>query len=355
MKRRRKFILTLPGSYLEALAPLVLVVLIFLMYHFMTRALVSCGPEWGTGCQPVNVTQFFKENGLCCLAPAGALKGEVMQGRFLWLFMTGLNFLACFATVAAGIYIVAKVLAGRPRRYQLGFAGSLALLTLLALFFFLGRDDNISRLVDCPTGYETERLVNQYLACTATTEMPSVIAVSNWTIALSYTAAFLLVLLSGAILWPVPSQLQRAEKEKAISERIKLSRVLLYTGMLQLVISTLRLNAAFRWSQSFLPPAANNPASKALEHLAATLGSTEAATYTLILVAIYLPALFILRNRACTLINHEECPTPPAREKWLQERGLSISISAYVPRLAAILAPLLAGPLGDMVARFLNS
>ncbi|MBD0327371.1 MAG: hypothetical protein ICV68_13120, partial [Pyrinomonadaceae bacterium] len=84
----------------------------------------------------------------------------------------------------------------------------------------------------CSADNTNERLVNQFLACTATIEMPSVIAVSNWIITLSYLSAFLLVLYSTAILWPVDKERQLTESE--ISERIKLLRILLYTGMVEL-------------------------------------------------------------------------------------------------------------------------
>ncbi|MBD0325044.1 MAG: hypothetical protein ICV68_01355, partial [Pyrinomonadaceae bacterium] len=130
------------------------------------------------------------------------------------------------------------------------------------------------------------------------------------------------------------------------------------TGMVELVISTLRLNASFNWAISFLPVDNKNPASgpmvKAVENLATTLSFMEAATYTLILVAVYVPAFLILRSRACKLITGAEYSTAPAREKWLQERGLVISVASYVPRIVALLAPLLAGPLGDTVLRFIR-
>lgn len=43
--------------------------------------------------------------------------------------------------------------------------------------------------------------------------------------------------------------------------------------------------------------------------------------------------------------------TPPQREEWMREQGLSASFSHHLPRVAAILGPLLAGPLGDLLGR----
>jgi hypothetical protein len=356
MKLLRNFTTAQLGGYLEALAPLLLTLLIFVMYDMLIDALVLCGSTLAAGCQAINITQLLKDNNLCCFNTAGAVKATVIQGRFLWLFTVGLNILACVGTVMIGVYIVWNVIAGRSRRYQQAFAGSMILLTLLAFVLFLSREPNINSLVRCSADYTNNRLVNQFLACTATIELPSVIAVSNWIIALSYTSAFLLVLLSSAILWPVEKERQTSEAE--ISKRTKLLRVLLYTGMVQLVTSTLRLSTTFHWATSFLPLDDKNPASgpliKAVVGLATTLTYIEAATYTLILVAVYLPAILILRSRACKLITSDEFQAEPAREKWLQERGLALSISVYIPRLVALLAPLLAGPMSDMVMRFIQ-
>jgi hypothetical protein len=43
--------------------------------------------------------------------------------------------------------------------------------------------------------------------------------------------------------------------------------------------------------------------------------------------------------------------TQEEREKWLRSEGLLMSHSEYLPRVVAILAPLLAGPLGDLLGR----
>jgi hypothetical protein len=82
--------------------------------------------------------------------------------------------------------------------------------------------------------------------------------------------------------------------------------------------------------------------------------SVQAMINTLILVAVYLPAAFVLRRRAERLADEkfgEGKGTLPEREKWMQNRGLALSTSEYLPRVAALLAPLLAGPIGDLIGK----
>ncbi|MBD0327370.1 MAG: hypothetical protein ICV68_13115 [Pyrinomonadaceae bacterium] len=144
MKLLRQFTLTRLGGYLTALAPFLLVVLIFVMYDLLIKALVLCGSTWAAGCQAVNITQLLRENNLCCLGAVGAAKATVIQGRFLWLFMVGLNILACLGTITVGVYIIWRLLEGRSRRFRQVFAGSMILLALLAFAVFLFRDSNLN-------------------------------------------------------------------------------------------------------------------------------------------------------------------------------------------------------------------
>jgi hypothetical protein len=67
--------------------------------------------------------------------------------------------------------------------------------------------------------------------------------------------------------------------------------------------------------------------------------------------------MFVLRRRAQAHMEAEATERPadfdtlPKREKWFTERGLDISFSGIFPRLAAILGPLMAGPLADLLGR----
>lgn len=60
----------------------------------------------------------------------------------------------------------------------------------------------------------------------------------------------------------------------------------------------------------------------------------------------YFPAVLLLRARANELA---DLAKPEAPDAWLTENGLGVSVSAWLPRIVAILAPLMAGPFVDIL------
>jgi hypothetical protein len=55
----------------------------------------------------------------------------------------------------------------------------------------------------------------------------------------------------------------------------------------------------------------------------------------------YFPAVLLLRARANELA---ELVEPQAPDTFLTQNGLTLSVSAWLPRIVAILSPLMAGP-----------
>lgn len=157
----------------------------------------------------------------------------------------------------------------------------------------------------------------------------------------------LILLLSGcATLWPTGKK--AVEAVGVIAERMRLLRMLLYAGMVALVAAVLRLDATFRWAVSPLPK--DNEYVKLIESITASSLSAEAAAYTLLLAAIYVPAALVLRRRARNLITKEQGYTHALGDEWLEKHGLNVegSLRAVWPKLAAILAPLAVGSAGEL-------
>jgi hypothetical protein len=157
----------------------------------------------------------------------------------------------------------------------------------------------------------------------------------------------LVMLLAGcAALWPVRKVPVDAAVE--IAERMRLLRLLLYAGMVALVVAVLRLDATFRWALSPLPK--DDAAVKLIESITASVVSAEAAAYTLLLAAMYVPASLVLRRRARMLITREKGYTQAMGDEWLEKHGMNVegSLRMLWPKLAAILAPLVVGSAGEL-------
>ncbi len=165
------------------------------------------------------------------------------------------------------------------------------------------------------------------------------------------------VLASCAALWPVAKPCAEAVAE--IARRMSYLRALLYVGMIALVASVLRLTALFHWALSFLP--SDDRAAPLVARVTSNVTSGEAAAYTLLLAAIYVPAALVLRHRALSLVPPKEKRVRKSKDgkeertlsgdEWLEENGLSVTGSPkeILPKPAAILAPLLVGSVGDLL------
>ena len=76
------------------------------------------------------------------------------------------------------------------------------------------------------------------------------------------------------------------------------------------------------------------------------------ATFSLVVIAAYVPAGWLLLSRARQTLRNEM--SEDELEKWLQEYSLTVAPKHQLSRLAVILAPMLAGPVGGMISRALS-
>jgi hypothetical protein len=113
-----------------------------------------------------------------------------------------------------------------------------------------------------------------------------------------------------------------------------------------LVIGVFRLSVMLNWGAGFFAP--ESAAAKTFASLNPSIVTLMGAYYTLILTAIYLPPAILLRYRARLLASAQP---PEEQEDFLEKHGLTLSFTDYLPRILAILGPLMAGPIGDLLGR----
>jgi hypothetical protein len=132
-------------------------------------------------------------------------------------------------------------------------------------------------------------------------------------------------------------------------------RSVLYAGALGLVTVYLQLQAMFAIPEALLGTGvdpANNPDLQELKNLAEGLGIFWGSTLTLLLAAAYVPASVILRQRSLKLARQENPQALPAHiDTWMKDRGLMESWTTQLAKVAAMLAPLLSGPLATFAAK----
>lgn len=70
--------------------------------------------------------------------------------------------------------------------------------------------------------------------------------------------------------------------------------------------------------------------------------------FTFMIAAFFLPAIWRLRRLANRCLMNAGTP-PDERAEWLDAHGLSLRATSHLPQLAAMLAPLLAGPFSSVI------
>lgn len=326
---------------------------IIFTYLLLTGLLINNCRGVDENCAPPRIEGYLKAHSLC--APAVPLPideaARFWPSRFMWVFSTGVLLLTNMLCVAVSLYMIWNSFGGnsadRPqaRHYSRGAGHAAVGVTLLLsglLVWFLW-------WAAPPPVFMPQ--MHELLGCTAKADLPFVIELAYWTNVAGLAVTLCLVAASCAILAP-PRRGRHGALE--LAARMDRLRVLLYSGTLALVTAVLRVNVTTQWALSYLAPESDKDkvrvvATKVIGELASAFTTTQAASNTLLLAAVYVPAFLVLRGRAARLADGRM--PPPAREKWLKERGLSFSFSEYVPRIVAILGPLLAGPLGELLGR----
>jgi hypothetical protein len=129
-------------------------------------------------------------------------------------------------------------------------------------------------------------------------------------------------------------------------EQMQDLRTVLYFGTVLLIVGVLRMSAVTQWTLAFIPPDATDAA----KSFYLTLSSVTGGFNSMILAAVYLPAAYILQRRA-QLLAKELSLSPEEKEKIMGSKESTFSIKESLPKILAILGPLLAGPIGDLFTK----
>jgi hypothetical protein len=121
-----------------------------------------------------------------------------------------------------------------------------------------------------------------------------------------------------------------------LTRRISWGRWQLYVGTVLLVAGVMEVGGFHRLPTPYLSP----EDAKAVDAIASMTSLSVGTVLTLMLLAIYGPAALVLRMRVMAVAARENPKDPDA---WIREHGLESSLPQHLTRLAAVLAPLLAG------------
>lgn len=254
--------------------------------------------------------------------------GQVFTGRMNWLFLS-----VAYLIVSLVGAVVAGAIIHRPvkRKHARWPLIAITFGAVIALVLFLLPELHMPLLL-------------RLLPTTLEKDISNITSVIDGTNSFGFAAAFLLTLATAAVLWEVARPRNSLDD---LARAMKQLRVVLYVGTVMLVIGMLFERCLFQWSLAFL--SREEQPQKIAQSFFAGIVAVDGGFYTMLLAAVYLPAALIVRART------EQLAALPAEEsdraKTLKEHGLDFSFSEALPRLLAILAPLLAGPIGELFGR----
>lgn len=144
------------------------------------------------------------------------------------------------------------------------------------------------------------------------------------------------------------------EKLEDIAKRRMRLHWILYVGSLLMVFGTLTHHFLHSWQLQILSTASHHQElARAIEQLAQAGTAMTGFRFSLMLIALYVPAMLVFGVRIQQKL--KSTATTPEEEQTLVEKlGLSFTLKSALPRLMALLAPLLAEPAISSLAEILN-
>lgn len=332
---------------LIAAIPLILVALLVTAFNHAVKTYIRCE---GGDCAPVahNLNNILAPDDSTTREPAPNDTSEdqrkkklkthersaaIYSGRITWVFFRLAYIIICLTALAVACGVTYNSFADE------GKLAIISVLAVVALSVALSR-----HLLNHPEKYMSvfaplfEMTIEKDLRNIA----ESMIQVNSF----GFAVVLSVVLATCAILYSPINKTYPAGL-KQLSTKMNYLQLILYVGTVMLIVGVLLIRCMYQWSLAFM--LRDEQALKIAESFFSNLLAAEGGFFTLILASVYLPAALILRRRADSLI----CLAGenPDKEKLLKDYNLTFSFAESLPKIIAILSPLLAGPVGELFGR----
>jgi hypothetical protein len=266
------------------------------------------------------------------------------SGRAMFIFLANLYFLVCLIAAGFSLYIIYNSLKEsvffawkKDVLYAAAITLAVAACTLLAAVLLYKNSDLYLTVFQ----FLLERGI--------TKDLPQAEWLLRFVNSFGFAVCVMLYLTTTAVLF---SPIKRSNPEGLVeaSQKMKYLRTILYLGTLILVIGMLLIRAVHQWALAYMPR--SEAAIKTAETFFSNLLAMDGGFFTMLLAAAYLPSAFIVRWQAEQINNLPTADTD--KEKELQKYHLTFSFTESLPKIIAILGPILAGPIGELFTKLIK-
>ncbi len=256
------------------------------------------------------------------------------SGRMIWFFFEEIFLYVCIGSLGIASVLISQLVPQRRIMWAFGVI-ALSLSFIVGLFFYSHPQIHMAIFL-------------AIFVKAITPDLPAISDITNRLNSLGNAALFALLIAICATLLPSQDESIDASSAaglKGLSTRMKYLRIILYTGTILLVTAILLKKSIYEWSLAYIYP--QDDAMETARNFVASLLTLDGSFYTLVLAAAYFPAALVLQRRSQVLVGLSLDETE--QEVKLKEYGMNFSLKESLPRILAILGPLLTGPVAEFL------
>lgn len=312
---------------LPDLLPLLVPVVVFITFFVFYNRFLFCSKE--NPCTPLTAAEITAG-----ISNLDQTRAAIYVARASWTLINGVHVLACLAAIVTAGIVIYRALPkpdySRSKKWMLISIVVVAAadISILVAIWTLGDVSSPAQTLSHSTVGQMIPWFNRY---------------NRLLDALSFTGTLAMAVAACATIWKWNAA---DETEAQLKQRVNLLKPILYVSAATLAIAVFRISATHGWAASYLPPESN--IGKSVASLVSGIVASMGTLFTLLVAGIFVPAAVVLRARIRDLATREQPKDP---DGWLASHGLALSFSQSVRGVLALLTPLLAGPVGELIAQ----
>jgi hypothetical protein len=265
-----------------------------------------------------------------------------LRARYVWLAAALLNIIVPIVAIILSIATIRSYVKGAKLVWTVVIGLLLCVGNLGYLFYSAETKNALYQLV---FGFTYDMLTRSgALSSMLLLHVYMIIALIN--VLAAITPILLLLAVCGILALP---QLTRNYDPMDLAQRMRRLKEIIYVGSAFLVIGILHMSMWLNWSSSLV---SDPELSSGFSNLAWSVSAYWGVAFTLVLALTYVPSTVYLQIKARELITTgKKAMGAKEAEQWLTENGLSFTINNQLTQGISILAPILAGPIIDIVIK----